>query len=289
MAAVAPLPAEAALLPGISIADYEAIDAVNVSRLKNLRHSPLHYRHGLTHSKRSAALTRGTAAHVATLEWARFEDAYAVWDRRTESGRIAPRTGRAWEEFAAANAGREILTDDERRSALAIALAVRSDPIAAQYLEVGAPELAMTWCIGERRCKGRIDWLTDDADGPVIVGLKTARDCRPLPFGAAAARLGYHLQWAWYADGYQVITGHAPRMVEIVVEPEAPHAVVVYRIPDDVLEQGRDEYEQLLGRLDECERANEWPGPASREETLTLPSWVYGSDDDLSELGLEIT
>ena len=76
-------------------------------------------------------------------------------------------------------------------------------------------------------------------------------------------------------------------MVEIVVESEAPHAVVVYQIPDDVLEYGRDEYRRLISILDECEQAKSWPGPCETEQVLTLPSWVYGSEDDLTDLGLE--
>jgi len=122
---------------------------------------------------------------------------------------------------------------------------------------------------------------------PYVVGLKTARDCRPFQFGNQCARLGYHLQFAYYADGYEAITGERPRLVEIVVESDEPHAVAVYHVPDDVLDQGREEYMRLLELLDECERKNEWPGPVPLEETLSLPSWVYGGlTDDLTELGL---
>jgi hypothetical protein len=146
----------------------------------------------------------------------------------------------------------------------------------------------LEWDMDDRECKGRVDWLTHQDDGPVIAGLKTARDCRPFIFGSAAAKLGYHLQWAYYLDGYQAITGKAARLVEIVVESEPPHAVVVYVIPEDVLEQGRDEYRELMRMLALYEARDEWPGPAETEQILTLPTWVYGpAEEDLSELQLE--
>jgi exodeoxyribonuclease VIII len=280
MSAVAPIQSR------IPFGDYRAMPAINISTLKELKRSPLHYRHALANPKQSPALTLGTAAHTATLEPERFGRDYAIWTYRTDSGRMSPRTGKKWEEFCTVHAGKTILTEDESEEALAIAKSVRSDPIAAKYLEAGEPEVTMNWRLGDRPCKGRVDWLTR-LEGDVLVGLKSARSVEPFMFGAAAARLGYALQWAFYRDGYEAATGRVPRMVEIVVESAAPYAVVVYDIPEDVIEYGRDEYQQLMAVLERCERENHWPGPAETEQVLSLPSWVYGSQDDLSDLGLE--
>jgi hypothetical protein len=165
---------------------------------------------------------------------------------------------------------------------------VRSDPIAIKYLAVGDPEISLHWMMGMRECKGRADWLTNIDGQKVLVGLKTARDCRHMVFGSQAAKLGYHLQWAFYHDGFETITGAKPHMVEIVVESDAPHAVAVFIIPNDIIEQGREEYQALLRTLDDCEAADVWPGPVPNEEFLTLPTWAYARDDeDLSDLGLE--
>lgn len=267
-------------------ADYRAIDAINITLLKELKRSPLHFQHARQHPRASAPMTLGTAAHCAALEPERFARDYAVWSSRTASGRMSPRTGKRWDEFCLAHADRTIITEDESCEALAIAQTVRADPVAAKYLAAGEPEVTMQWSLAGRPCKGRVDWLTlQETD--VLVGLKTARDCRPFIFGAAAAKLGYHLQWAWYFDGFVAATGRTPRMIEIVVESAAPYAVAVYVIPDDILAQGREEYEDLLQQLALCESRNEWPGPAETELVLSLPSWVYGTDEDISELGLE--
>jgi hypothetical protein len=268
--------------------DYRALPALNISLLKEMRRSPKHFQHARHSPKQSAPMRLGTAAHVATLEPERYAKQFAVWDRRTEADAMAPRRGKHWDAFIFEHDGQTVITADEADLAQTIAAAVRSDPVAAPYLSAGEPEVVIEWLAYGRPCKGRADWLTTSAAGPTIVGLKTARDCRPFPFGVAAAKLGYHLQWAWYHDGYWMDRKSRPQMVEIVVEPSPPHAVVVYSIPDDVIDQGRDEFEALVRQLDECEARNVWPGPAETEQILTLPSWVYGpADDDISELGLE--
>ncbi len=182
--------------------------------------------------------------------------------------------------FALENTGKEIITLDQYDHAIAMQAAIRGNPDAAPYLASGSPEVTMQWEMAGHRCKGRVDWL---ADGDIPVGLKTSRDCRPFQFGQQAARLGYHLQWAYYAGGYQLVTGRKPRkVVEIVVEPEPPYAIVVYEIPADVLLRGEEEYLALLSRLSEYQDHNTWPGPTPGEQVLTLPSWVYGEEMEIS-------
>lgn len=277
-----------AIYSRMPVEEYRAIEAVSITRLKELRRSALHYQYAIEHPKQTQPLRLGIAAHCATLEPERFSREFAIWSRRSEtSGNLCPRNGQWWNAFVAENPGKTIITEDDCTPALALAAAVRADPVAAPYLESGEPEVAMTWEKWGRQCKGRVDWLTHKDGEPVLVGLKTARDCRPFIFGSQAAKLGYHLQWAFYFNGYACIKeGVRPRVVEIVVESAPPHAVIVYRIPDDVLLQGEEEFLQLIATLDRCERENDWPGPATEEQVLTLPSWVYQAEDDISDLGL---
>lgn len=268
--------------------EYTALPGVSISRLKELRRSPQHYLHRLTHPKESKALTLGTAAHTAVLEPERFASQFAVWGERTDGGALRPRRGKDWDAFVASCPGKTIITADEHNTATAIAVAVRSNALAMRYLESGDPEVTMQWEQGGHICRGRVDWLTTVDGVPHVVGLKTARDCRHFKFGAAAASLGYHLQWGFYYDAYRLLRNREPRMIEIVVESEPPHAVAVYFIPSDIIDQGRDEYQALMLRLAECESTGHFPGPQEHEEPLSLPSWVYGeAEDDVSELGLE--
>jgi hypothetical protein len=269
-------------------ADYDAIDAISITRLKELRRSPQHYQWALTHRRETDALTLGIATHVAVLEPERFERDFAIWARRTDAGAMAPRRGQYWDEFSALNAGRSILTADEAQAAKTIAAAVRNDATAMKYLGSGDPEVSMQWDCG-RPAKGRADWLTTIDGMPTLVGLKTARDVRHYAFGAQAAKLEYGMQWAFYHDGYEAITGKSARVIEIVVESAAPHAVATYVIDKDILLQGQDNYRELLKVLSDCEQSKSWPGPVVGEQILTLPSWYYGTDasEDIADLELD--
>ena len=264
----------ARIVAGVPFAEYAAQPGQNVSTLKAMLRSPLHYRHAMTSHKTTPAMVLGTAAHVATLEPERFGEAFAVWD----GGR---RAGKDWEQFKADNFERDILTADERDEALAIAAAVRACPDAMVYLRQGHAEVSMSWQHDEPEMalKGRVDWLTVVDGCDVVVGLKTTRDLRPREFAAQAARLCYHWQWAFYYDGFERITGRKPAMVEIVVESAAPHAVAVYRIPEHVLERGRQEYRDALTTLAQCEASGVWPGPVVGEVEFDLPGWAYPADE----------
>lgn len=275
---------------------YRDIEALNMSRLKDIEHSPQRYVWRATHQLETKPLTLGKAAHCAVLEPERFDQDFVVWTKLTKngSGNIAPRSGEQWLNFQAENVGKTIITVEERDLAMAMQAAVRADAAAMKYLEVGDPEVTMEWDLSEawglpsRRCKGRADWLTRLDDKRYVVGLKTAVDCREFAFGAAAARYAYPLQWSWYHDGYRTITGIEPRLKEIVVESKPPHAVMVYNVTEDVLLEGRDRYLELLKILGECESSGKWPGPGKGEEhDVTLPTYYYGQQDDLDDLGLE--
>lgn len=266
------------IVAGVDFSTYRAAAGVNVSSLKELARSPLHYRYAKDNPKpTTSAMSLGTAAHCATLEPERFAAEFVTWT----GGR---RAGKEWDAFKAdaEAAQRLILTEDERDTALAIAQAVRACPEAMVYLKRGHAEVSMSWQHDEPELalKGRVDWLTVVDGCDVVVGLKTTRDLRPREFAAQAARLCYHWQWAFYYDGFERITGRKPAMVEIVVENAAPHAVAVYRIPEHVLERGRQEYRDALTTLAQCEASGVWPGPVVGEVEFDLPGWAYPEDEN---------
>lgn len=271
-------------------AEYDAIDALNISRLKEMKRSPQHYLHAQLHRNEKACLDLGNATHVAVLEPDRYANTFTTWTRRTEGGNAAPRNGKHWDAFQLENPGKTILTYDQNAAAVAIADAVRGHELAAPYLAAGEPEVTIEWrldeALGAIAAKGRVDWMTIVDGKPVLVGLKTTRDCRHFAFAKQAANLGYHMQWAYYFDGFKANRRIEPKVIEIVVETEAPHAVAVYNIPSDIIEQGREDYWELAKQLAECEVRGSWPGPVPVEEDLTLPTWAYKQADDIGDLDL---
>lgn len=272
-----------ALHPGLDFAAYRSLEGLSISNLKVLRDSPLKFKHSMmTPHEETAAMALGTAAHCAILEPSKIKAEYVLWDQGT-------RRGKEWEAFKAANTGKRILTVDEFEAINGMRKSVRTYAPAAPYLAEGEAEVSMTWtdAVTGRPCRGRIDWLTEMDGSAVIVDLKTTRSVALFTFGAQSARLGYHLQLAYYFDGFHSITGRYPEMKILAVESSAPYEPALFSIPEDVILQGREEYRNLLTRLAECELSNHWPPALEVEEPLTLPSWVYGAmDDDLSGLGL---
>jgi hypothetical protein len=282
-------PNERGIHPGLSWERYLSVNRTRISNLKEMARSPLHYQHRLINAKKTAPLELGRTAHAAVLEPERFEKDYVLWDERTAAGTVRPRRGKDWDAFCAENSGKTIIRAEEHGFACAIRNAVRSNRVAAKYLDSGYAEVAMIWddVATGRKCKGRVDWITHVEGIDAIVGLKTTRDGDLRAFANQAAKLLYHLQWAYYADGYLEATGKKARVVEIVVEAAPPHDVVVYIVPAEVLEFGREEYRRLLEQLEECGKTGRWPGRASNEVIFELPAYLQPDDDDVGELELE--
>jgi len=274
--------------PPMSFAAYRSIQALNWSALKHLSRSPAHYLARLLDpGVDTASLKRGRAVHVAVLEPERFASLYAVWDGR--------RSGKDWEAFEAAErlAGREVLTAKEYELAKALAIAVRGDPVAARYVTGVRTEQSIGWTYRrpefeglagyEMACKARLDAVSQLG----IVDLKTSRDGSPSAFGREVLRLEYHVQAAWYVDGYRAQTGRELPWSWVVVEATAPHVVQVYQATEDVLELGRERYRELLDLLHACQRDNHWPGYATSEMPIQLPRWAWPQDEDVEDIGLE--
>ena len=271
--------------------DYDKLDGVNFSTLKELRRSPKHYQHRRQNPRPpTPSLALGHAAHVAILEPECFLREFALWDATDEDGKTRQRRGKLWDAFKAQNANKTIIRTDEYDRAIRLSRAVRDSREAMRYLVHGRHEVAVTWVDQHTglRCKGRCDWLTEIDGEAVIVDPKSTRDASPWSFGRDAAKYGYHLQKAFYADGFEQALGRPVRSVIIAIETEEPYDVVVYRVPPDVLDIGRDEYRKLLETLSVCAQSNSWPGyGGGLEQELTLPAWAVPDEgNDLTDLGL---
>lgn len=272
--------------------NYAELAGINITSLKELGRSPLHFRHRLENPRESTkSLELGTIGHIAVLEPERFLREFVLWDAKTEKGdKTAPRRGKKWDEFVAQNQGKQTVRTDEYDVAIALRDAVRANPVAMKYLSMGRPEVAMTWSDEHTglACKGRVDWVTHVEQVDCIVDLKGTRNASPDSFSRDCARLSYHLQLAFYADGYEAATGKTPRVVVVAVEFEPPHDVVTYIVPAEVTEIGQDEYRKLLERYAECTEAKYWPGCGNgAEKILQLPAWATPNDEDISDLDLD--
>jgi hypothetical protein len=264
-----------------TFAEYQAIDAVNWTTLKNLKKSPLHYMHGLTNERPdTSALKLGRVVHKAVFEPEQLPLEVVIWEN-------GDRRGKAWEAFKAEHEGETILKRDEYDRACAIRDAVRAHPLVMPYLATGLPEQVVQWT--DRRSgvpmKARVDWLSD----AVVLDLKTARHAvDQRAFAADAFRLGYFHQLALYQRGVATMrgVGHGPPALIVAVEPVAPFDVAVYRLSDDALAFVGEELDELLELLVHCRAEKTWPGTFSKEQELDVPRWAMPSAEDM-EVGDE--
>jgi hypothetical protein len=215
--------------------------------------------------------------HLAAFEPEKFRNGVAVWD-----GKV--RRGKDWDAFCDRNVGKELLTENQYAACLDIQRAVRASPAAMRYIKDGTGEAACLWTrlIGEGanryrfECKGRLDYVS-----AAIVDLKTTKDVRGPEFARQVVGLHYDAQAAWYTDGYEFATGERKPYVIVAVENVAPFDVVVYRVPEIVIDLGREKYMRWLDRLAWSRENNRWPGYANDMELeLELPAWALPKDDE---------
>lgn len=252
-------------------AAYKQINAINWSSLKNLKKSPLHYKHARENERAdNTRFARGRGCHTAVLEIERFMLEYACFDGER-------RAGKKWDAFEEMHDGKTILKVDEYRKCIGVREAVRGHKEAARILARGKAEQSITWMdeVTGLPCKARIDWLSSAHE---LADLKTTTDLDAERFGRLCARMMYHAQLAMYRDGVKAVTGKAPRVYIIPVELEPPHDVAVYEVSEDDLYAGQDEYRTLLKRLLDCMAADEWPGAHPTVEPLLLPAWAFGDE-----------
>lgn len=252
---------------------------VRFSRLKSMGRSPMHYRHAIDSDHvDSASMRLGRLVHWRLLGGLPDDEdgAIVVYD--------GERRGKAWTEFEAANAGKDIVTTKEYEKSEPIAAAVLADPVAPRFM-AGRHEVPVAWKLGDRACSSRLDVLGELRDvGPFLCDLKTTTDASPEAFKRQAWKMAYHAQLAFYADALKSTGIETKAHYLVAVETKAPHAVTVLRLTDNILNEGRRLYRSWFERLMVCESDDNWPSYSQHCVEFDVPAWIeVGADDDDGE------
>ena len=249
------------LYPNLSRAEYEAIDAINISALEHIARSPLHFRENLLHPKApTEAMEIGTAAHCAILEPPRFASSYAKApkvDRRTTVGK------QTWAAFEEANHGKEMLVEDDFTNVERMRDAALAHPTAKSLLGGrGHNEVGLVWRNEETGllCKGLLDRVSEHLGWTWIVDLKKTQDASPHAFQRSIKKYHYGAKAAWYLDGANAVAPRERRFAWIAIEEEAPYGIAIYEPVGDALAAGRSLYMRWLRRYAECRETDTWPG-----------------------------
>ena len=259
------------ILMNMSNAEYHARDDISASDLKSWTKTCPKVWHQLKYGDGKVdhapvlkkAFRDGELAHAYTLETERAAQHYVICpNRTTKAGKAAA------EEIIAQ--GKEPISQSEYDLSTALAASVHSHSLASKFLTFGQPELS--YFIQDQKTglavKARPDWMVDD----IIIDLKTTGEGGASPDNAikTIARYLYHLQAAHYLE----VTG-AKEFYFVFVEKVYPHAVGVYSLDDDALDEGRNLRSLALKQISQCHTDNYWRGYSETVETLSLPNWAY--------------
>jgi hypothetical protein len=308
----------------ISNADYHGGDGVSNSMLNVLRDkSPMHLkalRDAANDNQPTAAQRIGTAFHMLVLEPELFDESYvmpmvmpegtlsttddlkaALKDAGEKVSGTKPElisrlkavrpdaliADELKHAYAVSNAGRTIITIEERDQLYAMREAVMAHPSANKIL-TGCKYVTEHSVYARDPGTGILRRVRPDLwrfDG-IVGDLKTTDDASPEGFARSIAKWGYDVQHPYYLDTLNLALDQAapddfakhPTKAEafvfIVVEKSAPYAVQVYVLDDESEALGRAKYRSALNTYAECVRTGIWPGYSDGSvQRISLPQW----------------
>lgn len=253
-------------------ADYHAHPAISKSGLDKIAKSPAHYKAAATADKAdSDTLLFGSAFHDYILLPDVFEEAYTVlppdFNGRTKDG------GSTLDAIRAQ--GRIALKYEWMEAIEGMAASLAAHPKAAALLSGGKAEQSIFWTDEDTgiQCRCRPDYIHP---GGILVDLKTTNDAGAEEFARSVVKYRYHIQDAFYSEGYYRAFGKWPRgFVFVAVEKTAPYAVACYSLDDEAKSYGRELFQRDLQTLLQAEQTQEWQAYSHEIQTLSLPAWAY--------------
>lgn len=249
---------------------YRALDAANYSTLKHVRESALAMRAAMSGAFDPCSEAVKVGRAVDAIFAGTFDDSFypaPTCDRRTKAGK------EAYETATIAAEGRELIGEEMMFVAHAMANNTRANPDAAKLLGGTMRQICAVWDDADTgvRCKGKIDAMTP---GVCLTDLKTTRvPLTPGALGREVASRGYHIQAAFYTDGFRACTGIDTPFVLVFVQNREPYDVAVYRLDDAAIDAGRKWYKRALAMYKHGRETNQWPGVPAGIGTLEIPKW----------------
>lgn len=264
-------------IDGQDIEAYHRGPGISKTGLDHVARSPalfyaLHLDPARPAEKERAGQLEGQLAHCAILEPAEFDKRYAV-------GPDVSRATKAWKEWEASlPAGVIAIKPDQRETALRQAESVRRLPDVAEALAAGRPEVSAYWIDPDTGvlCRCRPDWVHPAGDnGVILLDVKTYSDASPAEFARQIARKRYHVQDAFYSEGFGRAAGvDVLGFVFVAVETEWPFAASAVMLDEPGRDVGRIQYRRDLDTYSRCLAANDWPGYGAAIHQVSLPAWA---------------
>ncbi|ECH0822139.1 exonuclease VIII [Salmonella enterica] len=253
---------------------YHAGPGVSKSQLDDIADMPAIYmwrKNAPVDTEKTKSLDTGTAFHCFTLEPDEFSSRFIIapeFNRRTNSGK---QEEKAFLE-SCASSGKTVITAEEGRKLDLMRQSIMALPLGKWLLEsVGFCESSIYWEDTKTGllCRCRPDKIIPEYNW--IVDVKTTADIHK--FQKAYYDYRYHVQDAFYSDGYRAQFGEIPVFVFLVASTTAEcgrYPVEIFMMGEDAKLAGQREYRRNLQTLADCLNVNDWPAI----KTLSLPRWA---------------
>lgn len=261
--------------------EYHARPELSFSQLKHMALSPKHFRYAVdngTADRESFAF--GRAVHTATLEPHLFAGMYL-----RQPDEIKVRRGKKWEEYLsrANESGYQVLRSKQFDDALSAADAIRSEPVAIEWLSNATMETSLVGTLHGVPVRCRIDMLSGDWVG--VGELKTSAEIEPMAVERSIIRFDYLAQLAWYHDLAKIADGKNRQARMLVVEKTPPFDVIPFEFTAEDIDFGRRRYMSWLSLYSECVESGRWPGVANGQVMrFTLPEWAFDEAIKIGEV-----
>ncbi|EFH7659536.1 exodeoxyribonuclease VIII [Escherichia coli] len=265
---------------GISNENYHAGPGVSKSQLDDIADTPALYlwrKNAPVDTTKTKTLDLGTAFHCRVLEPEEFSNRFIVapeFNRRTNAGKEEEKAFL----MECASTGKTVITAEEGRKIELMYQSVMALPLGQWLVEsAGHAESSIYWEDPETGilCRCRPDKII-----PVfhwIMDVKTTADIQR--FKTAYYDYRYHVQDAFYSDGYEAQFGVQPTFVFLVASTTVEcgrYPVEIFMMGEEAKLAGQQEYHRNLRTLADCLNTDEWPAI----KTLSLPRWAkeYAND-----------
>ncbi|HIB2565538.1 TPA: exodeoxyribonuclease VIII [Escherichia coli] len=265
---------------GISNENYHAGPGVSKSQLDDIADTPALYlwrKNAPVDTTKTKTLDLGTAFHCRVLEPEEFSNRFIVapeFNRRTNAGKEEEKAFL----MECASTGKTVITAEEGRKIELMYQRVMALPLRQWLVEsAGHAESSIYWEDPETGilCRCRPDKIIPEFHW--IMDVKTTADIQR--FKTAYYDYRYHVQDAFYSDGYEAQFGVLPTFVFLVASTTVEcgrYPVEIFMMGEEAKLAGQQEYHRNLRTLADCLNTDEWPAI----KTLSLPRWAkeYAND-----------
>jgi len=107
--------------------------------------------------------------------------------------------------------------------------------------------------------------------------LKTTRSCDPGFFKSEIVKRCYHMQAAFYLDGFNSCTPNQPPITQfniLALEKTAPFGFRIYSLSSELIQAGRDLYKSTMDTYIGCLLDDEWPCYDTSPIAVECPKWL---------------